>query len=72
MTAIRDLRGRWCSIPHDPLNPWVLVDADLREPAIRCSTRHECREWHRQVGGLIVRTHQLRRRHSPTAASAAS
>lgn len=62
MTAIRDLRGRFLRIPHDPAHPWVLVDMDLRQATIRCATRAECREHQRVDGGLIVRTHGARRR----------
>ena len=64
MTALRDLRGRFLRIPHDPAHPWVLVDMDVRQPVIRCVTRAECREHQRARGGVIVRTHG-ERRHSP-------
>lgn len=62
MTAVRDLRGRWLRIPHDPGHPWVLIDMELRQCVIRCATRSECREHQRVAGGQIVRTHGERRR----------
>lgn len=59
----RDAHGRFLPLRHDPLNPWVLVDYDLREPVIRCPTRAVCRDWQRHAGGIIVRTHGERRHH---------
>ena len=57
----RDAQGRFIALRHDPTHPWVLVDPDLREPVIRCTTRASCREWQRYAGGVIVRTHPDRR-----------
>ena len=57
----RDAQGRFIPLRHDPRNPWVLVDHDLREPVIRCPTRAVCRDWQRHAGGIIVRTHPERR-----------
>lgn len=62
MTAIRDLRGRFQSLAHDPDNPWVLIDDTVREPTIRAPTRAKCRYWQRIGGGRIVRTHPERRK----------
>ncbi len=62
VSAIRDLRGRFLRIPHDPAHPWVLVDMDLRQCVIRCATRNECRERQRHAGGRIVRTFADRRK----------
>ena len=61
MTAIRDLQGRFQRLAHDPANPWVLIDHDLREAAIRTPNRAQCRQWQRIAGGIIVRTHPDRR-----------
>ena len=61
MSSLRDLQGRFMRLPHDPLHPWVLIDMDLREPVIRCATRHECRQHQRVAGGRIERTHGERR-----------
>lgn len=62
MTAIRDLKGRFLRIQHDPANPWVLIDMELREPVIRCATRQECRQHQKAAGGRIIRTHGDRRK----------
>lgn len=59
---LRDLRGRFMHVMHDPERPWVLIDPDLRQPVLRCATRAECREWQRVGGGTILRTHGERRR----------
>jgi hypothetical protein len=61
MIAIRDLQGRFQRLAHDPANPWVLIDADLREPVIRTPNRATCRQWQRVAGGIIVRTDPDRR-----------
>lgn len=61
MTAIRNASGRFQRIPHDPCRPWVLIDPETREPAVRTTTRAGCRYWQRVAGGIIVRTHPDRR-----------
>lgn len=61
MTAVRDLQGRFQRLAHDPANPWVLIDPELREAAIRTPNRATCRQWQRVAGGIIVRTHPDRR-----------
>lgn len=61
MTAIRNASGRFQRLPHDPANPWVLIDPDLREPVIRTPNRATCRAFQRHAGGHILRTHPDRR-----------
>ncbi|MHB1937631.1 MAG: hypothetical protein ACYCOR_13725 [Acidobacteriaceae bacterium] len=61
MTIIRDARGRFQRLAHDPANPWVLIDDTLREPTIRTACRAKCRYWQRIGGGRIMRTHPDRR-----------
>ncbi len=62
MTPVRDHRGRFQSLAHDPGNPWVLIDDTVREAELRTRTRAECRSWQRIGGGRIVDTRPKRRK----------